>query len=185
LILSCLSCLAVTIRGCAPWLPLSRFLADAITDCNSSSSLSTLPLFTLAAHTFPPQHDWTEARSNILFVPTNLLTIGSLPVIHTEASSFRRSAAAQECAVADQQDVAKYQHHRDPCYTFVPLLHQNHGHLGRQFMTLNTNLGEVATASGEDGFTLAQIVAGFLHELSVCICRWSYVLDCTGAGFFT
>jgi membrane associated rhomboid family serine protease len=179
----------VTIRGCAPWLPLSRFLPDvcraSVTDCNSSSSPSTLPLFTLAAHTFPPQHNWTEARRNIFFVPTNLLTIGSLSVIHPEAASFRRSAAAPECAVADQQDTAKYQHHSDPCYTFVPLLHQNHGHLGRQFMTLITHLVEVATASGKGGFTLAQIVAGFLHELCVCICRWGYVLDCTGAGFFT
>jgi hypothetical protein len=62
-------------------------------------------------------------------------------------------------------------------YCFVPLSAETHGRLGKAFMTLISDLGNLAVGRGEGTFTKGHFLPGVLREISVTLCRVNASLD--------
>jgi hypothetical protein len=123
----------------------------------------------------------------MLEVLNNELCVGDVSIIHPSAASYRRAAAATGGAVAASREAQKQPRCHDSeltGYHFGPLSAETHGRLGKPFMTLISDLGDLAVGRGEGTFTKGQFISGLLREISVHLCRFNARLEQGVSGFF-
>jgi hypothetical protein len=67
---------------------------------------------------------------------------------------------------------------------FVPLTLETYGRLSKPILHLLGDFWAQAAERGQGLLTKKQFVQGVLHELSLCLCRYSALLERGVAGFF-
>jgi hypothetical protein len=69
-------------------------------------------------------------------------------------------------------------------HRFLPLSAETHGRLGKPFMALISDLGDLAVGRGEGTFTKGQFVQCVLREISVSLCGFNARLEQGVSSFF-
>jgi hypothetical protein len=128
-----------------------------------------------------------NARGDILFVLDAELCVADVSIIHPGASTYRQAAAATAGAAAAIRDTAKRAQYRTgelSAYRFVPLSAETFGRLGKPFMALLSQLGDLAVTRGDGLLSKEQFVSGVIRELSVSLCKTNARLEHGVGGYF-
>jgi hypothetical protein len=124
------------------------------------------------------------ARGDIMAMPQGV-AIANMSVIHPLSINSLSTAAALPGAAAARRDHQKrtaYAGVEPNGYAFVPFSVESYGRIGQPAMKLLHQLRDKAASPG--GITRASFVAGTLRELSVGLCRGTFVMYRASGGMF-
>jgi hypothetical protein len=113
--------------------------------------------------------------------------VGDILVIHPGSSTYRRSAAHRQGAVAELRDADKIPKCRCPGNTnniLVKMFIRTSGYLGALLVDLIRSLGCEAAKCSDITLFSVHFLSGVLREFSECLCKWNHQMDCTVVGVF-